>query len=502
MTGRSDATPARAGGRAAAPAPAPQNTDTSLPLPTPEYLATRLAELIEEGNIPGACVAVRAGAETVTATAGVLGLETGYPVTADSVFQIGSITKVWTATLVMQLVDEGVIDLDAPVRAYLPDFRTVDEAAAKSVTIRQLLSHTSGIEGDIFDDHGWGDDAVAKLVAGLAETAPQLFPPGERFSYCNSAFVILGRIVEVLTGQTWEATLRERIVVPLGLAQVANDANEAILRRAAIGHMPGPDATLVTVPSWQMPRSNSPAGANLAMSATNLLEFAAAHVNLGLLPDGTRLLSEASALAMREPQVDVPGTEPLGSAWGLGWNLYDWPGGPVVGHDGGTLGQSAMLRVVPSRGVSIAILTNGGNLHVMYALVREMFAGLADVRVPELPTPPAELPTVDTRYFVGRYASETATMDVVETEDGLTLSTRLLGSMAALAGGDRAAAKQLVALDARTLITPRQEDGRHEVYTFVGDGDRAEFLYMGRAIRRVVEAEQGGARCSEQRRAE
>ncbi|MYW05880.1 serine hydrolase domain-containing protein [Streptomyces sp. SID3343] len=498
MTGRSDAPSAAADAQAAGPGS--QNPDTTLPLPTPEYLATRLAELIRRGNIPGASVAVRAGTETVTATAGVLGLATGYPVTADSVFQIGSITKVWTATLVMQLVDEGVIDLDAPVRTYLPEFRTVDEAASKAVTIRQLLTHTSGIEGDIFDDHGFGDDAVATYVAGLAETAPQIFPPGERFSYCNSGIVVLGRVVEVLTGQTWEATLRERLVVPLGLAHVANDANEAILQHAAIGHMPGPDGTLVTVPTWQMPRSNSPAGSNLAMSATNLLEFAAAHVNLGLLPDGTRLLSESSALAMRVPHVDVPGPEPIGSAWGLGWNLYDWAGGPVVGHDGGTLGQSAMLRVVPSRGVSIAILTNGGNLLVMYDLVRELFAGLADVRVPELPTPPAEPATVDPRYFVGRYASRSSALDVTETEDGLNVSMRLLGSMAALAGGDRASVTKVVAADARTLVATEQQDGRHAVYSFVGDGDRAEFLYQGRAVRRVSagEAEQDVADRSEE----
>ncbi|MEU0939443.1 serine hydrolase domain-containing protein [Embleya sp. NPDC005971] len=460
-------------------------------LPTPEYLATRIGELAERGNIPGASVAVRMGDETVTAATGVLDVEIGYPATPDSIFQIGSITKVWTATLIMQLVDEGVLDLDAPVRTYLPEFRLVDEAAAQVVTPRQLLCHTAGFEGDLFDDHGPGDDAVAKMVAGLADDAGQLFPPGEMFSYCNSGFVVLGRIVEVLTGQTWEATLRERIAIPLGLTRVATNANEALLHRVAIGHGAGPDGVPVKVPAWEGPRSNAPAGSTLTTTATDLVAFAAAHVARGLLPDGTRLLSEASALAMREPQVHAPDIGAVGTVWGLGWNLFDWVGGPVIGHDGGAIGQSAILRVAPESGVSIAILTNGGDLGVMYDLVRDVFAASADVVVPEPVAPPVDPPVVDSRFFVGRYASQAMVYDVVESEEGLEVTMRAIGVAAEMAGGDHAKTGRLAVRDARTLIEVEPQGGRHTQYAFLGDGDRADFLHMTRALPRVTAGESG-----------
>src|SRR6266496_1959002 len=140
------------------------------------WLRERLPALLDELQVPGAAIAVSAGDETVEFAAGVLNKATGVEATTDSLFQIGSITKPWTATLVMQLVDEGTVDLDAPLRRYLPDFRTRDEDAAARVTVRQLLCHTAGFEGDIFTDTGRGDDCLEKFVATLADV-PQLFAP-------------------------------------------------------------------------------------------------------------------------------------------------------------------------------------------------------------------------------------------------------------------------------------------------------------------------------------
>ena len=140
----------------------------------------------------------------IDVAAGVLSRATGVEATADSVFQVGSITKVWTTTLVMQLVDEGKLDLDEPVRRYLPEFVIADEDAAAAITVRQLMCHTAGFEGDLFTDTGKGDDCVEKYVATLAEVT-QLFPPGEMFSYNNAGFCVLGRIVEVLRGKPFDA---------------------------------------------------------------------------------------------------------------------------------------------------------------------------------------------------------------------------------------------------------------------------------------------------------
>lgn len=320
------------------------------------WLSERLAELAAEHQTPGAAAAVLADGETTAAAYGVLSKATGVEVTTDSVFQIGSITKVWTATLIMQLVDEGRLDLDTPVRRYLPEFRVADEQASAQVTVRQLCSHISGFEGDIFTDTGRGDDAVEKYLATITEV-PQLFSPGERFSYNNAGYVVLGRIVEVLRDKPYNVALREQLVGPLGLTHAATDAYEAILHRAAVGHIkPDPDGEPVPAPAWALVSSNAPAGALLAMSPADLLRFARMH-----LEGGGEVLSAAAVKSMQQRQVDLPYLGMLGDAWGIGWEIFDWDGGTVIGHDGGTVGQSAFLRVVPAAGVAVALLTNGGD---------------------------------------------------------------------------------------------------------------------------------------------
>ncbi|WP_274556232.1 serine hydrolase domain-containing protein [Streptomyces spiramyceticus] len=450
-----------------------------------EDLRARLAELAERHRIPGATVAVQRGDEIVEAAYGVLDKETGYPATTDSIFQTGSVTKVWTATLIMQLVDEGLADLDAPVARYLPDFRVTDEAVSAAVTLRQLLCHTGGFEGDIFDDHGPGDDAVERFVAGLSGPSRQLFTCGELWSYCNSGYVVLGRIVEVLTGLTWEAALRERIAVPLGMTELATSPGEAIRHRVAMGHVPGPDGEPVKAPLWNMPRSNAPAGSTLTLSVRDQLRFAKMHISGGVAPDGTRVLSEESVRAMREPQAAVPGVGPLADHWGLGWELFDWKGGPVIGHDGGTIGQSALLRIVPEQDVAVAILTNGGGFFGLHVLVTELLADLAGVSVPPLPVPPDEPPTVDLRFFTGRYESVTCEAEVVQVGEALSVVVRPLGPAAALPGEDAPNSTVMVPLDARTLVALRETDGRYQTYTFLGDGDKARFLHLGRAVPRA-----------------
>jgi len=133
----------------------------------------------------------------------------------------------------MQLADEGLLDLDTTVVTYLPDFGLADSEAARSLTVRQLLSHTAGFEGDIFTDTGWNDDCIEKYVATLA-TDPQLFPPGEMFSYNNAGFCVLGRIIEVLRGKPFDQALREHLVeVLLGDDPLRDDVALLLAERRA-----------------------------------------------------------------------------------------------------------------------------------------------------------------------------------------------------------------------------------------------------------------------------
>ncbi|MTD58795.1 serine hydrolase domain-containing protein [Amycolatopsis pithecellobii] len=437
------------------------------------WLEDRLPTLLSEHGVPGAAIAVSAGGEMVDHAAGVLNTGTGVEATPDSVFQIGSITKVWTATLVMKLVDEGKIDLDAPVRRYVPELRLGDESAAAAITVRQLLCHTAGFEGDLFTDTGRGDDCVEKYVATL-DGVDQLFAPGEMFSYNNAGFCVLGRIVEVLRDKPFDTCLRDDLVTPLGLTHVATCADEAILHRAAVGHLPSGPA-----PVWSLARSNAPAGSALAMRPRDLLTFAQAHL------DGT-VLSPGSGKAMRERQVSLPPLGLMGTSWGLGWEMYDVPGGPVIGHDGGTIGQAAFLRVVPAANVAVALLTNGGDPISLY---REIYGyllpALAGVELPPFPEPPPDPGPFDASRYVGTYSCEVVDLTVTQDDDGrVWLETAPKGVLGELSQADRT---ELVRLDDDTLIQREPQHGLHQPHVFLGDDNgRARYIHTGRVIRRAA----------------
>ncbi|MEV0280492.1 serine hydrolase domain-containing protein [Streptomyces sp. NPDC050610] len=451
------------------------------------WLNGRLPTLLDEHRVPGAAVAVSVGDAVIDVAAGVLSKRTGVEATPDSVFQIGSITKVWTTTLAMQLVDEGKLALDAPVRDYLPDFALADGAAAAAITVRQLMCHVSGFEGDIFTDTGVGDDCLEKFVATLGD-APQLFAPGERFSYNNAGYCVLGRIVEVLREKSYDACLRDHLFAPLGLAHAATSPYEAILHRAAVGHIQAaPDAGFEPAPAWALPRSNAPAGAMLAMRPRDLLAFARMHLADGLGPDGTRVLGAESARAMREHQTDVPYLGLMGDEWGLGWEIFDWPGGTVVGHDGGTLGQSAFLRAVPGQDVVVAVLTNGGEpLGVYEEIVGHVLRELAAVEPPPLPVPAPDAPRIDAARYVGTYSSSAADTVVSQDAEGRIWAERTPKGIFAQFGPPERI--ELAAAREDALIAVERRHGMYQIHSFVGDdGDgHALFLHTGRADRRVA----------------
>src|SRR3954467_3833917 len=223
------------------------------------YWQDRLTALAEKRGVVGATFAIALGDETVAAATGVLNLRTKAPATNDSLFQIGSITKVWTAVLAMQLVDEGLIDLDEPVVTYLPDFKVADAEGTRTVTTRHLLSHTSGIDGDLFLDTGRGDDCLEKYVAAMADLK-QNHPLGATMSYCNSGYIVLGRLIEVVRGKTWDTVLREQLLAPLGLTSAGTLPEEALLHSAAAGHVQPPGGDLQVAPVWGIFRSAGPAG--------------------------------------------------------------------------------------------------------------------------------------------------------------------------------------------------------------------------------------------------
>ncbi|WP_137295603.1 serine hydrolase [Nocardioides dongxiaopingii] len=395
----------------------------------------RLAALARRHRVPGAQLGVlrlspEVADEVVTTSYGVLNLRTGAPATTDSLFQIGSITKVWTATVAMQLVDEGLLELDAPLVEVLPDLRLSDPEVTKTVTLRHLLNHTSGIDGDVFTDTGRGDDCLERYVGELAD-AGQNHPLGATWSYCNSGYSLMGRVIEQVTGSTWDQALRDRLLTPLGLERTVTLPEEALLHGAAAGHVEHEGEQHVA-PVWALPRSLGPAGLVTA-AAADVLAFARLHLTGGLAADGTRVLSEESAAAMAAHQADLPDKIVLGDSWGLGWIRFGWGGQRLVGHDGNTIGQAAFLRLLPEQGLAVTLLTNGGHARDLYEdLYRELFAELAGVEMPAPFAPPADVAAEDADIspYVGTYRRHSVLMEVLDGAAGPTLRTTLSGPIA------------------------------------------------------------------------
>jgi CubicO group peptidase (beta-lactamase class C family) len=393
----------------------------------------RLKLLAEEYRVPGATLGILrhrqdwADEVTVMAT-GVLNKQTGVPTTADSLFQIGSITKVWTATVVMQLVERGLLELDTPVVEVLPNLRLGDSGVTSQVTLHHLLTHTSGIEGDLFLDTGRGDDCLEQFVVRLREF-PQNHPPGATWSYCNSGYTLTGRVIEHVVGTTWDKAMRNRLFEPLGLIHTVTLPEEALLFRTAVGHVGEEVGDPYRAPTWVLPRSTGPAGL-ITASAANVLAFARIHLSGGLAADGSRLLREETIATMANHHAERPDNHPVSDSWGLGWARYLWDGWRILGHDGGTIGQSAFLRVCPEAGLAVVLLTNGGHSGNLYEdLFREIFGDLAGIALPPPLQPPSDRISVDCRPHAGTYERVGSRLEVY-SDGGMRLRETVTGPLA------------------------------------------------------------------------
>ena len=163
---------------------------------------------------------------------------------------LGSVTKTFTATALMRLVAEGQVELDAPVRRYVPELKLADEQTAAEVTVLNLLNHTAGLDWRIITDTGDGDDALARQVAKLAELK-LIAPPGTRASYSQAGYNLAGRIVEKVTGLTYERAVASLLFEPLGLSHSFFALDDVMTRRFAVGHNLGEDGTLSIARPWK-----------------------------------------------------------------------------------------------------------------------------------------------------------------------------------------------------------------------------------------------------------
>ncbi|HEX5415860.1 MAG TPA: serine hydrolase domain-containing protein, partial [Chloroflexota bacterium] len=308
-------------------------------------------------RVPGVAVGLLVDGEEVTEGFGVTSVENPLPVDETTLFQIGSISKTFTATAVMSLVEQDKLNLDVPVRTYLPNLRLADEEVARRVTLRHALNHTSGWPGDIFEDYGPGDDALAKMVDRIA-SLPQLTPLGEVWSYNNVAYCLAGRAIEIVTGLPFEQAIKELLLDPLGMDRTFYRASDAITHRCAVGHVGFDDGPQVSRP-WALGRSTHPF-AGIASCLRDLLQWARFHLGDGTVPGAGspegRLLRPETLAHMHAPLA------PAGAqaeAIGVTFQTVDIAGIRTIGHGGSWCNQLSVFRLAPEQRFAVVALTNG-----------------------------------------------------------------------------------------------------------------------------------------------
>lgn len=381
-------------------------------------LHDRLTEEALRSSIPGAAAGLLLDGDTHIAVHGFTSVANPLPVDSHTLFQIGSITKTYTALAVMRLAEAGRLTLDDRVVAHLPDFALADPGVAEEVTILDLLTHQGGWDGDVFADTGDGDDALAAMVARLA-VVPRLFPLRARFSYNNAGFYVAGRIVEVVTGKCYETAVRDLVLDPLRLDESAFPFRDVVWRRFALGHVTREEGPVV-LRRQALARCANPIGGLMA-SICDLLAYARFWLGDGgssaIL--GERILSPQSMQTMRQPAREADPS--ISDQVALSWFVRDVGGTRVIWHGGGTTGQKATLQLVPDRGFAVACLTNsdrGGPLHE--SVVKWALRRLVGV---EEPVPaPLDVPPEALRRYAGSYERLRVRLLVTATEGGLTVS--------------------------------------------------------------------------------
>ena len=436
-------------------------------------LSGRLTEELARHGVPGGAATLCWEDRELSVSSGVSSARTQLPVTAETLFRVGSLTKVLVATALMLLVQDGKVTLEDPVVRHVPNFALADAEAASTVTIADVLSHRGGWQGDFIDFTGENDDALALHVQHM-RGLPQIVPPGQQFSYSNTGYCVLGRIIESVTQEPFESALRHLVLEAYGVREARFSAAETITGWFSVGHALG-DSGAEVMDQWELPRGARPAGGLIATPG-GLARFAAAFA-----ADGGPLASETREL-MSTPRVDAIGTENLGDQFGLGWFIRDADGARLISHGGAVLGQHALMLAVPGARFAITVTANSeGGDAVCESVCRWALseclqvAGLGANRTEEASQEAKE-------SIAGRYESALSNVEIECLADGalrLTAEPRPLAPGWPALGPTRASKARLLTNDVLLLSEGPLSGSRARVVRS-DDGGVAYVRFEGR----------------------
>lgn len=314
-------------------------------------------------KIPGLALVIIQGEQAVYMKGYGQAHPDGSPVMPQTSFMIGSTTKSFTALAVMQLVEAGKIELDAPVQTYIPWFRVADPQASAQITVRHLLNQTSGFSNasghDDLAASDLSDDAIENSVRAM-ENVEQARAPGEAYEYSNLNYNILGLIVQIASGQSYESYIQENIYDPLEMSHSFTSQQEAMRNGMSTGY-----ETFFGIPfEKEMPfnRGNI-SGGYLICSAEDLSHYLIAQLNEGRYGN-VSVISPQGTATMQERTVT---TETPGNFYGMGWENGSVNGVPTVWHDGENANYSTALMMVPQEKLGIVVLSNANGTFVAKA---------------------------------------------------------------------------------------------------------------------------------------
>jgi CubicO group peptidase (beta-lactamase class C family) len=387
-------------------------------------LSDILSTLARKHQVPGAQLAIYQAGETLATDVGELEHGTGRLVNGDTAFPIGSISKSFTATMAMILVSDDDLELDAPIGTYLPELGNSLEDLGARLTLRQLLSHTSGLP-DGPESAEIGASSLRRFVLGNFRRPKLVLPPGTGFSYSNIGYILVGHLIEVITGTTWWEAMESMLLRPLGIEPtfLVTPRLRSLGRPMATGHSVNPLLGRIRPVEQSLVLAEAPNG-GLAVSAVDL-------VNFGLIQlHGHRpaLLPPLHAEQMRQA---VPSAEPFGMAdgWGLGLALFSKGGIVWAGHDGNADGTWCYIRIDPANGSIVAFTSNANTgLQMWKELVHELDrTGLpiGDYSTPETLGPPTAPPP----GCVGTYMNGDAEWFSLTKQDNGNLSWESEGNV-------------------------------------------------------------------------
>lgn len=336
---------------------------------------------VERHGIPGLALALVDGDQIVHAQGYGTADQTGRAVTPQTPFVLASVSKPLTALAVMQLVEAGTLELDAPVQRYLPDFRVADPVASGQITLRHLLLHTSGIPVTACDTRA-GAETLEQFVTELRTVALDT-APGTHRNYCSGNFNVLGRVIEVVSGSSFGAYMQQHVFAPLDMRHSHVSEQEAQQDGLAQGYQ-----WLFGVPvatHYPYNPSQLPSG-YLISSAEDMGHFVIAQLNGGRFGSAS-VLSPDGIAAMHTPAVAVGAGE---DTYGMGWNIGPLGGVPAIHHDGVNFEFHSLVFIEPQTRRGAVLLVNSFGIVPYVSAFKEIEQGVARL-LAELEPAPASM---------------------------------------------------------------------------------------------------------------